>query len=360
MKRKPIWPRKWLRAPKFLALFITTMLALSVASALPAAAESDPPGNNGTVKIDGVEFDSHPDNQPHVGCTFQVDFYGFDEGVGNATVTFELQPPTDTGRTLTVTSGDLTPDIGEDPAGGGTDVDAQETYTLAFTGAPDPQQGYHIMLTVNAPGSQGSDIKHKTFWVEACAPTPTPADGDLSTSCKQIIKVELVARSDKDTVFTLRSRNKAGTAVSAERITVKAGATKTVYRRSFTGARVSLWQGGKRLDRVVVPKPCVDASIRAYCVTENFGEGVARLINRHTNKSAPFRIVRSGPDRRVWVKASDTRMVELRGLRVGSWVKVYSGGKLLAKAKVRGGCGEPHVPDTGLRTGATSYKAAPA
>src|SRR4029453_11982527 len=47
-----------------------------------------PPGNNGTVKIDGVAFDDHPNNEPHVGCIFQVDFYGYDEGDLFADVTF--------------------------------------------------------------------------------------------------------------------------------------------------------------------------------------------------------------------------------------------------------------------------------
>ncbi len=41
----------------------------------PAAA--NPPGNNGTIKVDGVPFDDLPDNEPHVSCTFQIDFYGF-------------------------------------------------------------------------------------------------------------------------------------------------------------------------------------------------------------------------------------------------------------------------------------------
>ena len=41
----------------------------------------NPAGDNGTVKIDGVVFDEAPDNQPHVGCVFQVDFYGFDKGM---------------------------------------------------------------------------------------------------------------------------------------------------------------------------------------------------------------------------------------------------------------------------------------
>ncbi len=31
-----------------------------------------------------------------------------------------------------------------------------------------PQQGYHVKLTIHAPGSQGADTKHKVFWVEPC------------------------------------------------------------------------------------------------------------------------------------------------------------------------------------------------
>ncbi len=53
-----------------------------------------PPGNNGTIKLDREAFDDHPDNEPHVGCIFQLDFYGFDEGDLNAHVSFEVQPPT--------------------------------------------------------------------------------------------------------------------------------------------------------------------------------------------------------------------------------------------------------------------------
>ena len=40
-----------------------------LAGALPSAA--DPPGNNGTIKIDDVAFDDHPNNEPHVGCVFR-------------------------------------------------------------------------------------------------------------------------------------------------------------------------------------------------------------------------------------------------------------------------------------------------
>jgi hypothetical protein len=154
-----------------------------VMAAQTSAKTADPAGNNGTVKIDRVAFDSHPNNQPHVTCSFQVDFYGFDKGVGNAEVQFELQPPTKDGRTLTVATGDLTPNIGEDAASGGTDLDAEETYTLKFTGDAHEKQGYHVKLTVHAPGSQGADTKHKVFWVEPC----NDEEGQvLSTSTESI------------------------------------------------------------------------------------------------------------------------------------------------------------------------------
>jgi len=141
----------------------------------------DPPGNNGTIKVDGVEFDSHPDNEPHVGCVFQIDFYGYDEGDLDAVVTFEGQPPTGGGELLT----DVVP-IGEDPAGGGNDLDASVTYDLseALAGIePHPVQGHHVKLTVEAEGSIGNDVKHKVFWVEGCQPpTTTTVPGGGTTT----------------------------------------------------------------------------------------------------------------------------------------------------------------------------------
>ncbi|TWD82735.1 hypothetical protein FB561_3875 [Kribbella amoyensis] len=160
-----------------LLLGAAALVAAPAASADQSAATSkggNPPGNNGTVKIEGVDLQSGPpDNNPHQGCTFVVEFYNFDQGDLNAKVTFEDQAPTaDAG--LQVVSGDLTPFIGGDPAGGGNDLDARETYTLKFSGEPHPKQGYHVKLTVNAPGSIGNDTKHKVFWVEGCTTTTPP------------------------------------------------------------------------------------------------------------------------------------------------------------------------------------------
>jgi hypothetical protein len=151
--------------------------------AAPSAFAVNPPGNNGTIKIDGVEFDEgEPNNEPHVDCVFQVDFYGFDEGDLFADVKFESHPPTGPVKVLLTD----TVDIGEDDnSGGGSKegLDASRTYTLDFTGIePHPQQGFHVKLTINADGSQGADKKHKVFWVEECpSPPPTsppPKDGE--------------------------------------------------------------------------------------------------------------------------------------------------------------------------------------
>jgi hypothetical protein len=135
--------------------------------------KADPKGNNGTIKIEGTPIQSGPpDNNPHQGCTFVVEFYNFDKGAYNATVHFEDQAPTADGG-LKVVSGDLHPFIGGDAAGGGRDLDARVTYTLSFTGAPQPKQGYHVKITVEAPGSIGADTKHKVFWVDCRRPPTT-------------------------------------------------------------------------------------------------------------------------------------------------------------------------------------------
>ncbi len=142
----------------------------------PALAAVNPGGNNGTIKIDGIPFDDHPNNEPHPGCIFQVDFYGFDEGALYADVLFEAIPPTGAGEDLLTD----TVFIGEDDnSGGGSErgLDASQTYdlTAALQGfTPHPKQGYHVKLTIHADGSQGADTKYKVFWVGPCDVGPPP------------------------------------------------------------------------------------------------------------------------------------------------------------------------------------------
>jgi hypothetical protein len=147
-----------------------------------ASAAPNPPGNNGTIKVDDIPFDDAPNNEPHVGCVFQVDFYGFDEGDLFADVTFEAHPPTGPVQVLLTD----TVFIGEDDnSGGGSQagLDASETYTLDFGAIqPHPNQGFHVKLTINADGSQGADTKHKVFWVTGCVPGTTTTTTTTTTT----------------------------------------------------------------------------------------------------------------------------------------------------------------------------------
>jgi hypothetical protein len=169
-----------------MAMCLAAMLTLLTGVAW---AGPNPPGNNGTIKIDDTPFDDHPNNEPHVGCVFQVDFYGYDEGDLDAAVTFEAHPPTQREGDDQVLLTD-TVFIGEDDnSGGGSEagLDASETYTLDLTGIePHANQGVHVKLTIHAEGSQGADVKHKVFWVTGCGPGPTTTTkpGETTTTTK--------------------------------------------------------------------------------------------------------------------------------------------------------------------------------
>ena len=161
--------------------------AACLVATIPGQASADPPGNNGTVKVDGEEFDDHPDNEPHVGCIFQIDWYGFDEGDDLFShVACEVHPPT--GKPEVILEDDVF--IGEDDnSGGGSEagLDASETYdlsTLLQAFEPHPNQGWHVKLTVNNDGSQGADVKHKVFWVSGCETPPTTSTSTTSTTEK--------------------------------------------------------------------------------------------------------------------------------------------------------------------------------
>ena len=116
-----------------------------------------------------------PNNEPHVGCDFQVDFYGYDEGDLFADVTFDAHPPTGPGpdavdRHRVHRRGRQQRRRRPRPA-----WTPRQTYILDFGSIePHPVQGFHVKLTVNADGSQGADVKHKVFWVTGCDVPPPP------------------------------------------------------------------------------------------------------------------------------------------------------------------------------------------
>ena len=211
-----------------------------------ASATPNPPGNNGTVKIDDTPFDDHPNNEPHVGCVFQVDFYGYDEGDLDATVTFEAHPPTLRDGDDQVLLAD-TVLIGEDDnSGGGSEagLDASETYTLDLSGIePYANQGVHVKLTIHAEGSQGADVKHKVFWVSGCE---TPG---TTTTTKPTTSTSGTTTKPTSTSGTTTTTGGSGTSGETSTTAAIGGSSSSAAGGSsssgggvlpFTGAAVSL------------------------------------------------------------------------------------------------------------------------
>ncbi len=155
----------------------------AVAPAWAAAPPADPPGANGTVKIDGREFDPHIDNEPHVTCDFHVNFFNFDQDE-RANIVFTAQPPTGSGTELLRRDNVL---VSDDAATGGA-PDPDEVFAFSASGlgldgfTPHPKQGFHVKLTVERIGAPGAG-KHKVFWVQPCpsSKSPTPS-GSQPTS----------------------------------------------------------------------------------------------------------------------------------------------------------------------------------
>ena len=242
------------------------MMAWAILPTAAGAGPGGPPGNNGTIKVDNVIFDDHPNNEPHVGCTFQIDWYGYDEGDLFSDVTFETQAPTTPQNTVLLTD---TVFIGEDDnSGGGSEagLDASETYTLDFTGfTPHDIQGFHVKLTINADGSQGADVKHKVFWVSGCGPTTTTTvptttttvpggggggDGGTTTVPVTTTTSPTVGPTTVEPSTTTKSPNVApttvspgGTAFTGVENVVPIGAIALMLMTSGSGL---LWAGSRR------------------------------------------------------------------------------------------------------------------
>ena len=176
------------RAIRLVGLLTALLVAGSLTLAQMAGAATNPPGNNGTVKIHQLPLDSNPHNQPHVDCPFTVSFFGFDQG-DVATVTFTAWAPTGKGTPLLTGTVDIGAD---DNAGGGSSAgfDGEQTYALDFDGiTPHPQQGFHVKLqvTVTSPGSKTPKFdKYKVFWAQPCessgGTTTTTGGGGGSTT----------------------------------------------------------------------------------------------------------------------------------------------------------------------------------
>ncbi|MFG3581402.1 LPXTG cell wall anchor domain-containing protein [Micromonospora chersina] len=160
----------------------TALLGLAAAPAWATGNPRNPNGDNGTVKIDGVEFTDKVDNQPHVTCDFELEFFNFDENQ-KANITLWAQAPSATPKDKVVWSkNDVV--ISTDPASG-AENDHDEVIKLSskdldLTGLKvNANQGYHIKLDVDLTDGKAFDDKHKVFWLTPCesteSPSPTPS-----------------------------------------------------------------------------------------------------------------------------------------------------------------------------------------
>jgi hypothetical protein len=230
-------------------------------------AHGNPPGNNGTVKIAALTDPAGtPSNSPHVGCGFDIEWFGYDQGSDVvSTVSFTPQAPTSD-----VTIGGTAPAqvfVGGDPAGGGTDLDGRQEYHLTFSGgAPQAQQGYHVKVTVSTPHSLGNDTKTKVFWVQPCgssgsgedttptptptptqAPTPTPSQGSTGTSSTGSSSTTL-SGSGNDTApsqgveaSTMAAPGSGSAATSSGGVSARGAAVPTSVDAGQRGSVLSRW-----------------------------------------------------------------------------------------------------------------------
>jgi hypothetical protein len=161
-----------LRSTTKRALAFASLVALSVASLAAPVGAADPPGNNGTVKVDAQDVDTMPDHQPQGDCEIRIDFYGFDTSESRV-VTFTLIAPT---VDIDVTLPEQLVNLGAtDNTGGGSadgfDGSSQvfDLNSLLYTYMGEDGQGkVHLKLTVHAEGAVNEDTKYKTFWVSGC------------------------------------------------------------------------------------------------------------------------------------------------------------------------------------------------
>ena len=174
------------------------VLAVVGIATSPADADNSnpgPPSNNGTVKLDGLDLndgpghtgkpndpdETDPDNDPHLTCGFQLEFFNFDAGQ-LADIVFTAHPPTGENGVL---SEQLQVVISNDGSGGAeNDPDAVFDYDVAsfdlsqFTSVHDVH-GWHIKLDLTVYDADGKKVpgaqKHKVFWAEGCDNQP-PCD----------------------------------------------------------------------------------------------------------------------------------------------------------------------------------------
>ena len=220
------------------------------AKAMGATGGGAPPGNNGTIKIDTTALvpPGTDANHPHVTCSFALSFFGYDTGTQTAVVTFTAQPPSGTSVVDPTVGPSTFSFTGQGP---GNSLDASQTYELNVAGlSANPQQGYHIKVTVDVTGSQGADEKYKVFWYEPCAavtttttttpPTTTGTGNQGSTTTTTVGPTTTLGATTTTTPpTTTGTGNQASTTTTTVGSTTTGGNTTTTVDSTTTGGNTT-------------------------------------------------------------------------------------------------------------------------
>ncbi|MBQ0896857.1 hypothetical protein ABT214_22100 [Micromonospora purpureochromogenes] len=177
--------RRYVARAALAATAATACLAFATPAWASAALQAapgghNPSGDNGTVKIDGAPFSDKVDNQPHVTCDFELEFFNFDEGQ-RADITLWSQPPSSAPKDKVVWS--VKDRLISNDAASGAENDHDEVIRISADDLDlaglktNANQGYHIKLDVDLTDGKSSDAKHKVFWLQPCtsSPSPTPS-----------------------------------------------------------------------------------------------------------------------------------------------------------------------------------------
>jgi len=154
-------------------LVVLTIAVLAFAQAAHANGIDDHSGNRGSVKVDDDDIDNGPANHPHVICALRIVVehgFGFPFDIDFLAQDPTTRPGPDQ-RLLIV----HVPD--GDNVSGIIDLRA---FVAGIV--PNPQQGFHVFITVHLPGGD----KHKVVWVQLCpqaaATTTTTSHGSTTTT----------------------------------------------------------------------------------------------------------------------------------------------------------------------------------
>jgi hypothetical protein len=234
-------------------------------------------------KVDGGALDNGNANEPHVGCDFAVEWFGFDSGA-QSTVTFSMQSPSATPNTEGAPTSVQFGPFALDAAGNFSQ--SFDIYNLLKNFTPQQNQGFHVKLETNTTWSNGDDSKFKTYWVTGCerlvgsvtldkvVSGPAPA-GDPAYTCT-------VVAEDPGAVVSSPVTLEASDPVSAVATNVAMGSKVTITETGANGAALTSYavDGGTAVAGASVEVTVSSTTAVAVVATNSFAEVLGTTTTR--------------------------------------------------------------------------------